>query len=172
MTLELENKRWDSLFVLPIFDGVIINGHPIFWVVDAGVPRIKYWMPIHYDTIEDGQSKKSHLLFSFLARIVLFFAFYRRDLFVKNIITSFHWFHFNNFTLRKIHVSIQETKFIAWRSFVMWVNSFIDASDDTRWTRELNAQLPRVIAERVIHHLIVMDGWSFGRSQWNFLLTS
>ena len=61
-------------------------------------PRLKYWMPIHYDTIEDGQNKKSHLLFSFLVRIVLFFAFYRRDLFVKNIITSFHWFHLNNYT--------------------------------------------------------------------------
>ena len=55
-------------------------------------------MPIHYDTIEDGQNKKSHLLFSFLVRIVLFFAFYRRDVFVKNIITSFHLFHLNNYT--------------------------------------------------------------------------
>ena len=35
-------------------------------------PRLKYWMPIHYDTIEDRQNKKSHLLFSFLVRIVLF----------------------------------------------------------------------------------------------------
>ena len=54
------------LFVLPIFDGVIMDGHP---------PRLKYWMPIHYDTIEDGQNKKSHLLFSFLVRIVLFLHF-------------------------------------------------------------------------------------------------
>ena len=38
-------------------------------------PRLKYWMPIHYDTIEDGQNKKSHLLFSFLVRIVLFLHF-------------------------------------------------------------------------------------------------
>ena len=35
--------------------------------------RLKYWVPIHYDTIEDGQNKKSHLLLSFLVRIVLFF---------------------------------------------------------------------------------------------------
>ena len=41
-------------------------------------------------------------LFSCLVRIVLpvffFFSFYWRDLFVKNIITSFHWFHLNNYT--------------------------------------------------------------------------
>ena len=73
-------------FVLPIFDGVIMDGHPIYWVVDAGGPRLK---------ILDGQNKnknknkkqkqkqkqnktnkqtkikKSHLLFSFLVRIVL-----------------------------------------------------------------------------------------------------
>ena len=48
-------------FVLPIFDGVILI------VVDtgyAGIHHPKYWMPIHYDTIEDGQNKQSHLLFS------------------------------------------------------------------------------------------------------------
>ena len=39
----------------------------ILIVVDtgyAGIHHSKYWMPIHYDTIEDGQNKKSHLLFS------------------------------------------------------------------------------------------------------------
>ena len=39
----------------------------ILVVVDtgyAGIHHSKYWMPIHYDTIEDGQNKKSHLLFS------------------------------------------------------------------------------------------------------------
>ena len=30
----------------------------------AGIHHSTYWMPIHYDTIEDGQDKKSHLLFS------------------------------------------------------------------------------------------------------------
>ena len=47
-------------FVLPIFDGVII-------VVDtgyAGIHHSKFWRPIHYDTIEDGQNKNPHLLFS------------------------------------------------------------------------------------------------------------
>ena len=48
----------------------------------------------------------------------------------------------------------------------------IDASRDTQCSRALNTQLPRVIAERAIHHVIVMDGRSFGQSQWNFLLTS
>ena len=40
-----------------------------------------------------------------------------------------------------------------------------DASRDTRCSRALNTQLPRVIAERAIHHVIVMDGRSFGQSQ-------
>ena len=38
----------------------------ILIVVDtgyAGIHHSEYWMPIHYDTIEDGQNKKSHLLF-------------------------------------------------------------------------------------------------------------
>ena len=30
----------------------------------TGIHYSKYWMPIHYDTIEDGQNKKSHLFFS------------------------------------------------------------------------------------------------------------
>ena len=33
-----------------------------------------------------------------------------------------------------------------------------------RCLRVLNTQLPRVIAERVIHHVIVMGGRSFGQS--------
>ena len=47
-----------------------------------------------------------------------------------------------------------------------------DASRGTRCSRALNTQLPRVITERVILHVIVMDGRSFGQSQWNLLLTS
>ena len=39
------------------------------------------------------------------------------------------------------------------------------ASRDTRYSRALNTQLPCVIAERTIHHVIVMDGRSFGQSQ-------
>ena len=54
------------------------NNAKILIVVDtgyAGIHHSKYWMPIHYDTIEDGQNKQSHLLFSFLVRIVLFLHF-------------------------------------------------------------------------------------------------
>ena len=40
-----------------------------------------------------------------------------------------------------------------------------DASRNTRCSRSLNTQLPRVIAERAIHHVIVMDGRRFGQSQ-------
>ena len=46
----------------------IMDGHPIFqFMVDTGCTGIhhsKYWMPIHYDTIEDGQNKTSHRFFS------------------------------------------------------------------------------------------------------------
>ena len=31
---------------------------------NAGIHHSKYWMPVCYDTIEDEQSKTSHLLFS------------------------------------------------------------------------------------------------------------
>ena len=40
-----------------------------------------------------------------------------------------------------------------------------DASRDTQCSRALNTQLPRVIAERAIYHIIVMDGRSFGQTQ-------
>ena len=39
----------------------------------AGIHHSKYGMPIHYDTIEDGQNKKSHLLFS---KIIFFYEFF------------------------------------------------------------------------------------------------
>ena len=44
----------------------------ILIVVDtgyAGIIHSKYWMPIHYDTIEDWHNKKSHLLFSNWRRV-------------------------------------------------------------------------------------------------------
>ena len=37
-----------------------------------------------------------------------------------------------------------------------------DASRNTRCSRALNTQVPRVKGERAIHHVIVMDGQSFG----------
>ena len=121
-------------------------------------------MPIHYDTIEDGQHKKSHLLFSFLVSNCAIFAFYRRDLLVKNIITSFQWFHLNNYTPYEYNC------FYLWRPNlsrgIRHARKFrlrTDASRDMRCSRALNTQLPRVIAERVFYHVIVMDGpscWS------------
>ena len=40
-----------------------------------------------------------------------------------------------------------------------------DASRDTQCSCALNMQLPHVIAECAIHHVIVMDGRSFAQSQ-------
>ena len=40
-----------------------------------------------------------------------------------------------------------------------------DMSRDMGCSRALNMQLPCVIAERAIHHVIVMDERSFGQSQ-------
>ena len=71
----------------------------------------------------------------------------------------------------KTNVSIQETKIIIWHSTRVNFRLHTDASHDTRYSRMLNVQLPRVIAERTIHHGLVMDGWRFGQNQWNFLLT-
>ena len=39
-----------------------MDGHAIFWVVDAGLPPpLKYYMPIHYVTIENGQKNKNKM---------------------------------------------------------------------------------------------------------------
>ena len=40
-----------------------------------------------------------------------------------------------------------------------------DASRDTRCSHALDSQLPRVIAERAIHHGLVMNGRSFDQNQ-------
>ena len=106
-------------FVLPIFDGVIMDGHPIFWVVDA--PRFKYWMPIHYDTIEDRQNKKSHLLCSFLVRIVSFLHFISRIYLSKILLHHFIGFIWIITPLLKTNVSFQETEIIAWHSSRTWI---------------------------------------------------
>ena len=143
-------------FVLPIFDGVIMDGHPIFWVVDTGVHHSKYWMPIHYDTIEDGQNKKSHLLFSLLVGIVSLMHFIGGIYLSKILLHHFISFIWIITPLLKINVSIQDV--------------CVDVSRDTRSLRVLNTQLPRVTAERAIHYG-VMDMRSFGQNQWNFLLT-
>ena len=152
---------------------VIMDGHPIFWV-RRHPPWLKYWMPIHYDTshtIEDGQNKKSHLLFSFLVRIVLFLHLIG-GIYLSKIV-SFHWFHLNNYTPYENKCfnprnQIHRVAFVTRGKFHLRT----DASRDIWCSRALNTQLPRVKVERAIHHVIVMDGRSFGQSQWNFLLTS
>ena len=65
----------------------------------------------------------------------------------------------------KINVSIQKTKTSRGVRHARKFRLRTDASHDTRSSRALNTQLPRVIAERAIHHVIVMDGQSFGQSQ-------
>ena len=67
-------------------------------------------MPIHYDTIEDGQNKKPHLLFSFLVRIVLLLQFTGRIYLSKILLHHFIDFIWIITPLKKINVSIQETK--------------------------------------------------------------
>ena len=65
-----------TFFVLPIFDGVIMDEPLKFNVVDtgyAGICHSQYWMPIHFDAIEDGQNKNSHLLFYNCGKGILFF---------------------------------------------------------------------------------------------------
>ena len=49
-------------------------------------PRLKYWMPIHYDITKDGQNKKSHLLFSFLVRSALLLQFLLVELIRQKIL--------------------------------------------------------------------------------------
>ena len=137
-------------------------------------PQLKYWMPIHYDTIEDGQTKKSHLLFSFLVRIVLFLHFIGEFYLSKLPFISFHLLHLNNYTPYKNKCFNPRSEILKSSCGVCHARKFClptDASHDARCSRTLNMQLPRVIAERAIHHGLVMDGRSFGQNQWNFLLT-
>ena len=65
----------------------------------------------------------------------------------------------------KINVSIQETNSSRGVRHVRKFHLRTDASRYTRCSHELNSQLPRVKVERAIHHVIVMDGRSFGQSQ-------
>ena len=81
---------------------------------------VLYRIPTHYDIIQDGQNKKSHLLFLFLIRMCIFCNFYGRDLFVKKyyyiVLLAYINSHISNTPLLKINIAIQETKIIAWRS--------------------------------------------------------
>ena len=92
-----------------------------------------------------GKTKKSHLLFSFLVRIVFIIAFYWRDLFVKDIITSCHWLHLNNYTPYENKKMFQSKKPNSSRG-VRHARKFrlrTDASRNTLCSLALNTQLPR-----------------------------
>ena len=127
--------------------------------------RFEYWMPIHYDTIEDGQNKKSHLLFSCLVRIVLFLHFIDRIYMSKILLHHFIGFFLIITPLMKINVSIQETRIIACVRHARKFCLRTDASHDTWCSRALNMQLPRVIAECAVHHGLVMNSLSICQNQ-------
>ena len=109
-----ENRRWDFLRWCH-------NGWPSNILSDGCqcscyLPQLKCWMPIHYDTIEDGQNKKCLLLFSFLGRIVLYWHFIGRICLSKILLHLFIGIIWMITPLMKINVWVQETKIIAMRS--------------------------------------------------------
>ena len=65
-------------------------------------------MPVSYDTIKDRQNKKSHLLFSFLVKNVLFLHFIG-GIYGQKYNPIFFLLHFNIYPLVKINVSIHGT---------------------------------------------------------------
>ena len=141
------------------------------WWMPAS-PRLKYWMPIHYDTIKEGQNKKSHLSLSFLVRIVLLLHFTSRIYFSKILLHHFIDFIWIITPLMKINVLIQETEITAWRSSHAYI---LFAYRCVTWYAvftSIKYATTRVIAKHAIHHDgVVKDGGSFGQNQWNFLLT-
>ena len=72
--------------VLPIFDGVIMVGHPISW----HPPQLKFECPSFMTPLKMGKQKLSSFILILIVRIVLLLHFIGRILFVKNIVTSFH----------------------------------------------------------------------------------
>ena len=100
---DLENKRWDFLFCPSS-------------MVYAGIHHSKYWMLIHYDTIEDGQNKKILSFILILVTIVLFLHFIGGIYLSQILLHHFIGFIWIFTPLMKINVSIQETKIIMWHS--------------------------------------------------------
>ena len=133
LTLYLKNMRF---FVLPIFDGVILDRHLIF----GGCWRrawLKYWMPIHYDTIGDGQKKSSFILI--FVRIVLFLFFIGR-IYLSKI--SLHQF----ISIIWIITPLIKTTFQPQNQ-----NHRMVFICNTQCSHILNTQLPHVIAEGTVH---------------------
>ena len=92
-------------FVLPIIDGVIMDGHPVFWVVDAH--------PLRHHWRWAKQKISSFILILSSNCIILHFI---GGIYLSKILLH----HFIGFIwiitpFMKINVSIQETKFLEWR---------------------------------------------------------
>ena len=83
-------------FLLPIFDHVIMDGHPIFWVVDTGAANIHHDRNIGCPSImtwlKMDKRKNSHSYLGFHYS----FSFYQHDLFVRNTVASFSEPNLNN----------------------------------------------------------------------------
>ena len=97
LKFELENKRWDFYFahLRWCHNGWASNILSGECRRSRYPPRLRYWMPIHYVTIEDGQNKKSHLLFSLVRTVwILYFI----GVIYCQKYHSFHWLHLNNHT--------------------------------------------------------------------------
>ena len=110
-----------------------------------------------------GKTKKN-LIFHSHSLGMCYFCISSRDLFDKNMITSFHWLHLNNY-------APYENKFFNPRNqdhrvaFITLVNSLYRCV--TRYavfTRVKYATTPRIFAERTIHHGVVMDWRGFGQN--------
>ena len=95
--------------------------------------------------------KKVSSVILILIRIVLYLHFIGVVLFLKNIITSFYGVIWIIATLMKMNVSMQKPKSSRGDRHARKLRLRTDAWRDERCTHALNTQLPRVIAERVIH---------------------
>ena len=132
-----------------IFDGVIMDEHP---------PWLKYWMPIHYDTIQDGRNKKSHLLFSFLVRIVLFLHFTSWIYLSKILLHHFICIIWIIHPLRKLMFRSKKPKLLCGDHHTRRFCLCTDASCYMRSAHVLNKHLPHVISEWAIR-LLCNNGW-------------
>ena len=114
---------WDAfgdLKEITILIKRIMDGHPIFWVVDQPVSTtIKYWMPIHYDTIKNGQKKISSFSLILSWNWVIF-AFYWQI--CQKCYYKFTSFHLNNYTPYE-NKCFNPSNQIHGVAFVMRVNS-------------------------------------------------
>ena len=114
---QLENKRWDFLFCpCCCHDGwdtnVLRDGCRHRWYS----PWLKYWIPIHYDTIEDEQNKKiSSFILILIVSIVLFLHFIGRIYLSKILLHHSTVVIWIITPLLKINGLIQ-TKINAWHS--------------------------------------------------------